>query len=214
MVEVGVYRGHTLLATALLLRELGSQKKVFGFDSFRGFPKQNLEEQLKVKVATSELNLSSRQQGQAMRLRQIKEGLSSQSSLGGDSILPRDLSSSGDFSESQKSLLEQKIDFLGLNNIVLVDGYYDNSMVSRNLPKQVYAGFFDCDLYESYTTSLGAICPLLLRGSFLYMDEYYSLKFPEARVAIDRFLRDEEYKKICYSGMLNDEFERVGFVKL
>jgi hypothetical protein len=36
--EVGVYRGFSLLATAMLLKELGSNKKVWGFDSFEGFP--------------------------------------------------------------------------------------------------------------------------------------------------------------------------------
>lgn len=41
IVEAGVFQGHTLLATALLLRELGSDKKVVGFDSFTGFPKRN-----------------------------------------------------------------------------------------------------------------------------------------------------------------------------
>ena len=34
--EVGVYRGFSILATALLLKELGSDKKVWGFDSFSG----------------------------------------------------------------------------------------------------------------------------------------------------------------------------------
>jgi len=36
--EFGVYRGSTLIALALLLKELGSPKKVYGFDSFSGFP--------------------------------------------------------------------------------------------------------------------------------------------------------------------------------
>ena len=36
--EIGVYKGHSLISTALLLREIGSDKKVWGFDSFNGFP--------------------------------------------------------------------------------------------------------------------------------------------------------------------------------
>ena len=36
--EIGVYRGFSIIATALLLKELGSSKKVWGFDSFSGFP--------------------------------------------------------------------------------------------------------------------------------------------------------------------------------
>ena len=38
ILEVGVYRGKSLLSTAMLLKELGSDKKVYGFDSFSGFP--------------------------------------------------------------------------------------------------------------------------------------------------------------------------------
>ena len=36
--EFGVFRGATLIAVALILRELGSKKKIYGFDSFEGFP--------------------------------------------------------------------------------------------------------------------------------------------------------------------------------
>ena len=36
--EIGVFRGYSLIATAMLLKELGSDKKVWGFDSFSGFP--------------------------------------------------------------------------------------------------------------------------------------------------------------------------------
>jgi len=36
--EAGVFRGKSILATALLLKEIGSPKKVYGFDSFSGFP--------------------------------------------------------------------------------------------------------------------------------------------------------------------------------
>ena len=36
--EIGVYKGHSLISTALMLKEIGSNKKVWGFDSFLGFP--------------------------------------------------------------------------------------------------------------------------------------------------------------------------------
>ena len=38
IVEAGVFRGNSLVAMGLMLKELGSNKKVFGFDSFSGFP--------------------------------------------------------------------------------------------------------------------------------------------------------------------------------
>ena len=37
IVESGVFRRRSLLATAFLLKELGSSKLVYGYDSFKGF---------------------------------------------------------------------------------------------------------------------------------------------------------------------------------
>lgn len=39
ILELGVYRGKSLLTAALILKILGSKKKVYGFDTFQGFPK-------------------------------------------------------------------------------------------------------------------------------------------------------------------------------
>jgi hypothetical protein len=38
IVEAGVFKGRTLLATALLLRDLDSSKIIYAYDSFGGFP--------------------------------------------------------------------------------------------------------------------------------------------------------------------------------
>ena len=35
--EFGVYKGNSLISAALILKELNSKKKVFGFDTFKGF---------------------------------------------------------------------------------------------------------------------------------------------------------------------------------
>ena len=44
--EVGVFKGFSLLATAMLLKELNSKKIVWGFDSFEGFPNYNENDKL------------------------------------------------------------------------------------------------------------------------------------------------------------------------
>ena len=41
LIEAGVFNGRSLLGTALLLKELGSKKKVYGYDSWQGFPKNS-----------------------------------------------------------------------------------------------------------------------------------------------------------------------------
>ena len=37
--KFGVFRGASLIAIAMLLKQLGSDKKIYGFDSFSGFPR-------------------------------------------------------------------------------------------------------------------------------------------------------------------------------
>ena len=39
ILDLGVFRGRSLITTALILKKLGSKKKVYGFDTFSGFPK-------------------------------------------------------------------------------------------------------------------------------------------------------------------------------
>jgi O-methyltransferase len=44
--ECGVYRGQTLIPLSAHLRSSGSPKRIFGFDSFEGFPTEELKEEL------------------------------------------------------------------------------------------------------------------------------------------------------------------------
>jgi hypothetical protein len=36
--EFGVYKGNSLITAALILKEMNSKKKLYGFDTFEGFP--------------------------------------------------------------------------------------------------------------------------------------------------------------------------------
>lgn len=124
------------------------------------------------------------------------------------------MSSSGDFSSVNKDSLLRKISLLGLKNIVLVDGFFDDSMNDENLPEVIYAAFLDCDLYESYKTTLSRVWPRLNTGGFAYLDEYYSLKFLGAKLAVDGFVNGKDFKLITYLGLTGDEFYRTGIIKL
>lgn len=44
--ECGVYRGRTLIPLSFYLQSRSSQKRIFGFDSFEGFPAEQLKEEL------------------------------------------------------------------------------------------------------------------------------------------------------------------------
>jgi len=53
--DVGAYRGEATLAMGLYLRERGIRKTVFGFDSFEGFKKESVIEDLKLSGASADV---------------------------------------------------------------------------------------------------------------------------------------------------------------
>lgn len=207
LIEAGVFNGRTILATALLLREIGSEKTVYGFDSFSGFP--NLYSGFdEIKLNKIDNDLPPVYEIRQKRLLEIRKFLTN-SKIDKDNI-----SSSFNFSDCKKNVIEQKIEFLGLKNVRLVPGLFVDTMRGDFIPDGIFSAFLDCDLHDSYTTSLNFLWPQLIKGGVLYADEYYSLKFPGARIAVDNFMKDNNFQRIMYSGDLNDEFERNLFIKL
>lgn len=185
--EAGVFRGRTLLGTAMLLKELGSTKKVWGFDSFAGFPTYHENDHLD---KFNELHASGQIDDELYRKVQLNleyRALNVQQELNATNI-----SSSGDFSNTSLDALKKKIDYLELDNIELVKGSFYDTMHSSSVVKYptFCAALLDCDLYLSYHTALPFIWERLERGGYVFLDEYYSLKFPGARIAIDDFFAD------------------------
>ena len=112
----------------------------------------------------------------------------------------KEISSSGKFSETNIDLIKEKIDFLGLDNVKLVQGSFADTMNENSEVKSIMAAVVDCDLYQSYQESLNFIWPKLSRGGFVHLDEYYSLKFPGPRKAVLEFLNENR------NNMLNNFF--------
>jgi hypothetical protein len=46
----------------------------------------------------------------------------------------------------------------------------------------------DSDLFQSYAMTLPTLWKHLSPGGCIYLDEYYSLKFPGPRIAVDEFM--------------------------
>lgn len=184
ILEAGVFRGKSLLATALLLKNLESDKKVYGFDSFSGFPPvYHQNDDLKVFQSLHEQSLISDNHFNAhLKLKEYRSMLKSVN------VTVADISSSTDFSDTSEEMIIRKADYLGLDNIVLVNGDFSATMQQDQLPDlKLMAALFDCDLYSSYEVSLPYVWSRLQTGGYTYLDEYYSLKFPGARIACDEF---------------------------
>jgi hypothetical protein len=205
--EVGVYRGFSILATALLLKELGSDKKVWGFDSFTGFPSYHSNDDLKKFVNLYDEGAITEQHFKDTQLNiQLKEFMSE------SPVSASNISTSTDFSETSLSLLERKISHLELDNIILVDGDYKDTMTQKTHTNVKFmSALIDCDLYESHKISLPFVWDRMPIGGYMFLDEYYSLKFPGARIATNEFFSDKLDKPEMYPRKPMD-FERW-FVK-
>jgi len=188
--EIGVYRGFSIIATALLLKELGSSKKIWGFDSFSGFPAYHENDSLDKFKDLYDNGIISENHFQNCQLNvQLKEFMS------GKSVSPSTISSSMDFSKTSLQLLQSKIDFFELDNIILVDGNYQKTMTEKmHINSSFMASLMDCDLYESHKIALPFVWDRMQKGGYMFLDEYYSLKFPGARIATSDFFSDKSDK--------------------
>jgi len=182
--EAGVFKGRSLIATGLLLKELGSSKQVFGYDSFQGFPPIYHDnddiskfDQLLKESKISEKHYAKVKKNQNFRSIDVNKKLS-----------PENISLSGDFSSVKIEDIQRKIEFLSLDNVHLVPGPFSDTMTDVHVKTQKFmAALLDCDLYLSYKVALPFIWKRLTIGGYVYLDEYYSLKFPGARIATDEF---------------------------
>ena len=50
----------------------------------------------------------------------------------------------------------------------------------------------DCDLYEGYKICLPIVYENLSKSGFIHLDEYFSFKYPGAKIACDEFLLKEK----------------------
>jgi hypothetical protein len=187
ILEAGVWRGRSLLTSAIILSSIAPEKRILGFDSFGGFP-GHLDD--RDEPRTFELlfanGLISRE-----HFERVQKNLQHLEFLKGESITSRNISSSGDFSQTSVTLIRNKAQYLGLQNIELVEGNYDQTMQGRFQGK-LCAVLLDCDLYTSYDNVLEYTWESLTQGGMLYLDEFYSLKFPGARLAVQNFFKERD----------------------
>ena len=181
--EFGVYRGRTLITAALILKSMKSKKKIYGFDTFSGFP---------LKSKYDELNqfkkkfFNERMQKEFQNFLRIKKITNPKKKF-----TPQNISSSGSFNNTSYAHLIQKIDYFKLDNIKLIKGDFKDTVPNFFLSNSVKVSScnIDCDLYNSYKTILPYLYSNLSKNGYIHLDEYYSLKFPGAKIATDEFCK-------------------------
>ncbi len=198
--EFGVFRGASLISLALLLKKNGSKKKVYGFDTFSGFPEYHKYDDFK----SFELFPDVFEQDIFEKHKMILDLKNT-----GASARPGNISSSGKFNETSESYVRKKIEEFELDNIELIVGNFSDTVEKffLNYSGKVFSCNLDCDLYLGYKDTLPYIYENLVKGGYVHLDEYYSLKFPGARIACDEFFKENNIHPIK-NKVESTEFER------
>lgn len=99
----------------------------------------------------------------------------------------------GHFGDTNLDVVKRKLALVGYEApVALKPGWFDKTL--HEAPSPLSLVFLDCDLYESYQVCLRELWPKLSPGGVMIFDEYYSLKYPGARKAIDEFFADKKDK--------------------
>lgn len=194
IVECGVFQGKSLISMGLMLKEIKSNKIVYGYDSFEGFPSIHKNDDLSKFDELYKNNLISKKQYNDVLLNKELRMLTT-----GEDIDTKNISNSGDFSHTNQMHIIEKCKYLGLDNIKIVKGPFYKTMIKKQKPIKIFAALIDCDLYESYKIALPFVWDKLVKKGYIYLDEYYSLKFPGAKIATDEFLKSYQRKPLKHA---------------
>ena len=69
---------------------------------------------------------------------------------------------------------------------MVIPGFFGNTL-PKSPVKLISLLILDCDLYESYRTCLEYLYPKVQEDGWIILDEYFSPKYPGARIAVDEF---------------------------
>ena len=104
------------------------------------------------------------------------------------------------FKNASYEYVKKKIKKLGLSNIFLVKGLFENTLPKLN---NVFSlALIDCDLRKSIIHSAEIIWPNLSSGGIMLFDDYTSTKFKGAKLGID-FVVKKFTDEIQESRLLN-----------
>ena len=195
--EFGCYKGRSLLAIALLLKKIKSKKIVYAFDSFKGFPGYSKYESFKFLKYNKDVFFK---HNVSKKIRKFNLGLD---------IDKKNISSSNNFSLNSKKDLIKKIKFLNLKNIIIVQGDFKKTVprFMKSYDKSIFSVNLDSDLYDSYKVVLENIYSKIVKNGYLHLDEYYSIKFPGCKIAVDEFCKKKNIK-VKRNKNYDWEFER------
>jgi len=211
LIEAGVFRGKSLVTAALIVKGLHKNKKIWAYDTFSGFNlKMNKNDKFEnfIKLFKDQ-KISKKHYNEILKLKKHHKFIK-----GSKKPSVFNLSTSNDFSKTGFSFVKKKINYFKCKNYIkLIKGTFKKTFLKKeNLPKKIFCGLIDCDLYEGYEDCLNTFFPILTINGKLFLDEYYSLKFPGPRISVDKFLSKNKNAILIKEGISNG-FERWSIQK-
>lgn len=186
--EFGVFQGNSLLTVGLILKKLKSRKKIFGFDTFSGFPSYSKYDNLR--------NFYNLRYFKKTFVKDYKKFIKFKKFTGIKKINPISIATSGSFNKTSYELVKKKIEYFKLDNIELIKGHFKNTVPNffQSYKKKISNCNIDCDLYEGYKIILPYVYKNLSKDGYIHLDEYYSFKYPGAKIATDKFCEKNNIK--------------------
>ena len=183
--EFGVFNGRSLLATSLLLKKIKSKKKIYAFDNFKGFTSFHSNDNL------NKFNKNHKIYKQHLLIKKCLNLNTKKLKINN-----RNISTSGIFKSSSYTNLRKKINYLNLDNIIIVKGNFEKTVLKffKSYKKPIFSANMDCDLYLPYKLILPIIFDKLQKNGYIHIDEYFSLKFPGCKIAVDEYCNEKGIK--------------------
>jgi hypothetical protein len=192
-VECGVFRGSTLFAAAEFARLREIKRKFYGIDTFSGFDPSSVtdnDKPYKFQVLRDRFQISEEHyEKAAARTMNFRDDSHLQQSYFFD----------------VGSVFERAAN----EGVTLLVGKFID--VIPTLDEPIVVLHLDCDLYSSYRDCLEMAYDKVVRGGFVVLDEYYSLKYPGARIAVDEFMESVSGAQLIKH--VTSDFERWCIVK-
>ena len=193
-VECGTFEGGTLLPVALYNKHFYVNKVLYGMDSFEGFP---ISEHHPNDLPEKFLDLHFSGLISSDHLKKAKDRTQNLKSL-------KHLD--GEYFEKINDIFENIKHFKSAS---LIKGPF--SSTTPKFQQKISLLHLDCDLYESYLVCLDNLYDNVINNGVIVFDEYYSHKYPGARIAVNEFFSDKSGHFEYY--ITSEEHERWCFVK-
>ena len=193
--ELGTFRGSTLLSCAEACLSFELNTNLFGLDTFEGFP-----ENLEIHKYDNPKHFLELYKNKLITEAHYKNALQRTENFNSIRHLE---------SEYFKDIDQIFVRVKNYNNVSLVKSEIKNSENLILDPIKIL--FFDCDLYDSYMDGLNIFYNKVIPGGSIIFDEYYSYKYPGALQAVIDFFKDKDDTLVKYQ--TQEGFERVMIIK-